>query len=179
MINLTTVKTRCLPPSVRSKLDLRGVARGPGRWQRPLGDVNAAMRDLDLSDEDIFQLVEQRALIGFNIAVELSGRSETRILTHSLEHFRQTQGRTALEMSWAEIFKLIFSGPPLCAASFLDQPDTLTGLALQQGLNCSRGHVATLACRYFEIIRPARRGRGHTPGFKTASVRHWLKGRIL
>ena len=179
MINRTAFKTRSLPPSVKSKLNSRGVACGPGRWQRPLGDVNAAMRDLDLSDEEIFQLVDQRALIGFNIAVESSGRSETRILTHSLEHFRQTQGRTVLEISWSEIFKLVFSGPTLSAAPFLGQPDTLTGLALQQGLNCSRGHVANLACRYFEIIRPARRGRGHTPGFKTASVKHWLKGRML
>jgi hypothetical protein len=179
MMNFTSSKTCCLPPSVQSKLNLRGVAEGSPRWRRPLGDVNTAMRDLDLSDEEILLLVQQRALIGFNIAVQPVGRSVTRILTHSLDHFRQTRGRTALEISWQEMFKMIFPGPQLSDASILDLPFTLTGLDLKQGLNCSRGHVENLARCYFEIVRPSRRGRGHTPVFKTGSVERWLKTRML
>ena len=163
-----------LPRFARSRLDLRVAGGRAGRWQRPLGDMNVAMRDLNLNDEQIFQLVEQRALIGFNIAVKSSGRSETRILTHSLEHFRQTRGRTALDISWEEIFRLIFPGTSLPGAQFV-----LTGLELQQGLNCCRGHVENLAGCHFEIVSKAQRGRGHTPSFKTASVESWLKGRRL
>ena len=184
MINLITTSARVLPPSVHSKMKLRGAEDLSGHWQRPLGDLNAAMRDLNLSDEEIRQLVDQRTLIGFNIAVEAGRRSVTRILTYSLEHFRQSHGRTALKMDWPEIFKLIFPPRQSSAASspgsrFFETPLTLTGLELKQGLNCSRGHIENLALRYFEVIRPASRGRGHTPGFKTVSVEQWLKGRML
>jgi hypothetical protein len=142
------------------------------------------MRDLNMGDEEIRQLIEQHMLIGFNIAVDASGRKVMRILTHSLEYFRQTNGRLALKMAWPEIFKLIFpgrpSGPvPFPAARFSGTPLTLTGLDLKQGLNCCRGHVENLAHLYFEVVRPARRGRGHTPDFKTTSVECWLKERRI
>jgi hypothetical protein len=184
MINTTINTTHQLPPSVQFKINLRGADDRPRCWQRPLGDLNTAMRDLDLSDEEIRKLVEQHMLIGFNIAVNQSGRSVTRILTYSLEHFRQTNGRLALEMKWSEIFKLIFPGRPSAstpfpAARFSGTPLRLTGLELKQGLNCCRGHVENLAYQYFEVVRPARRGRGHTPVFKTTSVERWLKRRML
>jgi hypothetical protein len=39
--------------------------------------------------------------------------------------------------------------------------------------------VENLAARHFEILRPARRGRGHTPGFSASSVERWLQSRRL
>ena len=163
-----------LPPAIRFKLDLRAAGgRGQG-GPRPLGDCNAAMRDLDLGDEEILQLLEQRALIGFNIAVNPAGRGEFRILTRSLEYFRQSAGRTAPDLGWSEIFQLIFP-----AAAQPLAPHSLTGLELKQALNCSRGHVENLASRHFEILRPAGRGRGNTPRFKADSVENWLKSRML
>ncbi len=169
MMNITAVKTCYLPPPAQSDLDLAGRVRRPTCRQRPLGDVNTAMRDLDLSDEEVLRLVEQRSLIGFNIAQEKPGRSVMRILTESIDHFRQTQGQAALKIPWAEVFDAIFPGAQY----------TLTGVELQQGLNCSRGHIQNLADRYFEIVRPGRAGRGHTPSFKTTDVERWLKGRML
>jgi hypothetical protein len=132
------------------------------------------MRDLDLCAEEILHLLEQRALIGFNIAVELTGRGEPRILTRSLEHFRQQEWRSSPALAWPEIFQLIFpaTAQPLA-------PYTFTGLDLKQGLNCSRGHVENLGLRHFEIVRPARKGRDGTPRFKAASVETWLKSRMF
>ena len=163
-----------LPRSIQSKLDLRTTGGRTGYAPRPLGDLNAAMRDLDLGGEEILHLLEQRALIGFNIAVELTGRGEPRILTHSLEHFRQREGRSSPGLAWPEILQLIF---PIAAQPLA--PYTLTGLDLKQGLNCSRGHVENLALRHFEIVRPARKGRDGTPRFKATSVENWLKSRML
>lgn len=164
----------CLPPSIRLKLALRTIGRRSPCAPRPLGDLNAAMRDLDLGGEEILQLLEQRTLIGFNIAVARGRRSEHRILTHSLEHFRHHEGRRFPELAWPEIFRLVF---PVAASPLA--PRTLTGLELKQGLNCSRAHVENLASRYFEIVRPARPGRGNTPSFKVATVEKWLKSRML
>ena len=169
MMNISAIKTCDVPSPAKSGLELSGRVSRPTYRQRPLGDVNTAMRDLDSSDEEVLRLVEQHSLIGFNIALEKSSRSVMRILTESIDHFRQTQGHTALGIPWEEVFDAIFPGAQY----------TVTGLDLQQGLNCSRGHVQNLADRYFDIIRPARAGRGHTPSFKTASVERWLKGRML
>lgn len=169
MMNVTASKTCNLSSPAQSGLDLPGRVKRPAYRQRPLGDVNTAMRDLDSSDEEVLRLVEQHSLIGFNIALEKPRRSVIRILTESIDHFRQTQGHTALGIPWVEIFDAIFPGAQY----------TLTGLELQQGLNCSRGHIQNLADRYFEVVRPGRAGRGHTPSFKTDGVERWLKTRML
>ena len=163
-----------LPPVIQGKLDLQAAGGRRTGGPRPLGDLNAAMRDLDLADEEILQLLEQRALVGFNIAVNPAGRGELRILTRSLEDFRQSRGRAVADFGWPGIFQLIFP-----AVALPLPPYTLTGLELRQALNCSRGHVENLASRHFEIVRPAGRGRGNTPRFKTASVENWLKNRML
>jgi hypothetical protein len=163
-----------LPPAIQGKLDLRAAGGRCAGGPRPLGDLNAAMRDLDLEDEGILLLIEHRALVGFNIAVNPAGRGELRILTRSLEDFRQNRGRAVADFRWPGIFQLIFPAMALPLP-----PYTLTGLELKQALNCSRGHVENLASRHFEIVRPAGRGRGNTPRFKTASVENWLKRRML
>src|SRR5271157_128759 len=75
--SIQTLRSR-LPSAIQIKLDLRVAGGGRcGGGPRPLGDCNAAMRDLDLGDEEILQLLEQRALIGFNIAVKPAGRRRT------------------------------------------------------------------------------------------------------
>lgn len=163
-----------LPRRIRFKLDLRCAGGRTFGAPRPLGDLNAAMRDLDLGGEDILVLLSQRRLIGFNIAVNPGGRVVMRILTRSLEHFRETGGQVYPDRQWAQIFPLIF---PAAAGPL--PPYLLTGLELRQALNCSRGHVEHLAARHFEILRPARKGRGHTPGFRASSVECWLQSRLL
>ena len=107
-MNVTASKTCNLSSPAQSGLDLPGRVKRPAYRQRPLGDVNTAMRDLDSSDEEVLRLVEQHSLIGFNIALEKPRRSVIRILTESIDHFRQTQGQAALKIPWAEVFDAIF-----------------------------------------------------------------------
>ncbi len=163
-----------LPRSIQFKLDLWSAGGRTTGTPRPLGALNAAMRDLDLGGDEILVLLSRRRLIGFNIAVEPCGRVELRVLTRSLEHFRETGGQAYPEQNWPPIFRRIFPAMtgPLPA-------HLLTGLELQQSLNCSRGHVQNLASRHFEILRPARKGRGHTPGFSARSVERWLQSRMF
>ena len=139
---------------------------------RPLGDVNSAMQKLDMSDEEIFTLVDQGFLTAFNISS--SDDSETRcvrILTKSVELFRESRGRKRLELTWPEIFKTIFGRA-------ITHP-AVTGLEVKRGLNCTRGHVENIAREFFKVINEAKPGRGNTPSFTTASVEAWLKGRQL
>jgi len=163
-----------LPARIQFKLDLWSAGRRTTGALRPMGDLNAARRDLNLEQEEIHFLLSQRRLIGFNIAVKAQGRAELRILTRSLEHFRETGGRANPEREWPQILRLIF---PAMAGPL--RPDLLTGLELQQALNCSRAHVENLAARHFEILRPAQKGRGHTPGFRASSVERWLQSRMF
>ncbi len=163
-----------LPRAIQFKLDVRMAGGRTVGTPRPLGDLNAAMRDLDLGRDEIFVLLSQRRLTGFNIAVEPDRRVELRILTRSLEHFRATGGQAHPERDWPSLFQHIF---PAMAGPL--PAHLLTGLELRQALNCSRGHVENLAARHFEILRPARHGRGHTPGFSAASVDRWLERRRL
>ena len=139
---------------------------------RPLGDVNAAMLKLDMSDEEIFTLVDQGFLIAFNISS--AAESETRcvrVLTKSIDLFLESRGKKRLEMPWPEIFKTTFGRSTTHPA--------LTGLEVKRGLNCTRGHVENVAGAFFKVINRAKPGRGNTPSFTTASVEAWLKGRQL
>jgi hypothetical protein len=138
---------------------------------RPLGDVNSAMLKLDMSDEEISTLVDQGFLIAFNISAADSERKCIRILTKSIDLFRETRGRKRLELEWPEIFKTIFGRTTTHLA--------LTGLEVKRGLNCTRGHVENVAREFFTVINEAGPGRGNTPSFTTASVETWLKGRML
>ncbi|HXE41389.1 MAG TPA: hypothetical protein VN516_00080, partial [Candidatus Baltobacteraceae bacterium] len=63
-----------LPRAIQTKMDLRDA-----RF-RPLGDVNAAMRDLDMSAPEVDALLDIQLLLGFNIAVDPDGRRELRVL---------------------------------------------------------------------------------------------------
>ena len=128
------------------------------------------MKTLDLSDEEVIQLVQNGDLCGFNIATEPDGRPRYRILSRSLEHFKESGGRQRLNLGWNAIWKLIFDRPAFNTA--------LTGPQLQRAFNCTRRHVNNLAPN-FTVIRQARSGRGNTATFTTASVEAWLKGRLL
>jgi hypothetical protein len=75
---------------------------------RPLGCVNAVMRDLDLDGESVVELVEEGNLIAFDISAKNSRCKDLRVLTRSVEHFRET-GKP-LVMEWPEIFRLLVPG---------------------------------------------------------------------
>jgi len=159
-----------LPRAIQLRLEVKT------QRARPLGDVNSAMRDLDLSAEEVFALVDSGLLVAFDIAAREdarpTGRRCLRILARSVEKFRESRGRKRLDLEWPEIFKTIFGRA-------ITHP-ALTGLEVKRGLNCTRQHVGALsASGGFKVINEAKPGRGNTPSFTTASVEGWLKSRLL
>jgi hypothetical protein len=177
---MTIIRSQSLlPRAIQFKLELRDRAGAPARWTRPLGDLNAAMRDLDMSDEEVVSLIgsttEHSRLIGFNIATDPKGRQELRVLTRSIEHFRESRAHAQLKLSWEEIFRLIF---PRVFHNGRRVKKFLTGLDVKAGLNCTQPHVTSLG-QYFTLVTEGGQGRGNTPVYATDSVETWLKGRQL
>ena len=66
------------------------------RRRRPLGDLNAAMRDLDLDAAGVQALLDEGKLIGFNISGRSGRRMAVRVLTQSVDHY----WRTGRALTW-------------------------------------------------------------------------------
>jgi hypothetical protein len=122
-----------------SSVQISARLRSP-RW-RPLADIDCVKWALDVSAEDIEQLIDLAYLVVFDIAVRTDGRGgiiaprrELRFLTRSIEHYRLTLGSRRLELSWTEMFGLIV--PPDKAS--------LTGIEVDSVLNCDPNHRLNL-----------------------------------
>lgn len=127
------------------------------RW-RPLADTDCVKWALDVSAEDIEQLIDLGMLVVFDIAVTLESRSplmchrrELRFLTRSIEHYRLTVGMRRLELTWPQIAQLIV---PL-------EKKSLTGVELDAVLNCDPNHRLNLI-RAGELELPDRMKRQKT-----------------
>jgi hypothetical protein len=142
-----------------AQLSLR--LRSP-RW-RPLADTDCVKWALDVTAEDIEQLIDLGYLIVFDISVTMESRSplmshrrELRFLTRSIEHYRLTLGMRRLELSWTQIAQLIL--PP--------GKKPLTGVEIDGALSCDANHRLNLI-RAGEL-EPPRTKRGATS---------WSRGR--
>lgn len=158
------VESPALPPSIQTKLDL-------GNTQfRPLGDVLTAMRDLDLTAAEVRALVELGYLAAFNIAVATDSKAELRILTRSIDHYRSLKKKRVFEMPWAQLFRLIVPhGKPV-----------VTGLEIQRGLNCDRGHVENLVlAECLKALQESKPGPGGSWTISRDSFEAFMKGRLL
>jgi hypothetical protein len=164
-----------LPFAVQTEMvhrDQRGQALN---WDLPLVGINGATKDLGrrFSQEMTIQLLQSGALRGFDIRCEEDGRPTYRVLSRSLEIFRESGGRKSLEIgpeNWPDIWRMVFGR---AAAN-----QTLKGTQVKLALNCTRQHVMNLA-PHFKLVEEGSQGRGNTPSFTTASVEAWLKGRML
>jgi hypothetical protein len=137
---------------------------------RPMGDLNAAMRDLDLDADRIRALLDEGKLIGFNISTNKSARICLRLLTKSVEHYRQTGGKKPLVLEWPQMFRLVLKHDKLW----------LRGLEIQRALNCDEGHVASLILAgYFVLMKKSHPGHGGSPIVTRGSFEAFLKGRLL
>lgn len=144
-----------------AELSLR--LRSP-RW-RPLGDMDCVKWALDVTAEDIEQLIDLGLLVVFDISVAMESRSplmshrrELRFLTRSIEHYRLTLGMRRLELSWPQIAQLIL--PP--------EKKALTGVEIDAVLSCDTNHRLNLI-RAGELEPP--RGRGKL------RLEPWSRGR--
>src|SRR4051812_23384744 len=122
-----------------SSLELSARLRSP-RW-RPMADVDCVKWALDVTTEDIEQLIDLGFLVVFDIAVHterkggiMSARRELRFLTRSIEHYRLTLGSRPFPLSLVEMFALI---APRDKVSF-------TGIEVDSVLNCDPNHRLNL-----------------------------------
>jgi hypothetical protein len=137
---------------------------------RPMGDLNAAMRDMDLDADKVRALLDEGKLIGFNISVNKSTRVCLRILTKSVEQYRQAGGKKPLVFEWPQIFRLVLTHDKLF----------VRGLEIQRALNCDETHVANLILAgYFVLVKKALSGHGGSPIVTRESFESFLKGRML
>lgn len=102
------------------------------RARRPMGDLNAAMRDLDADADQVLALLAEGKLVGFDISARRSRRATIRVLTESLDCYWKTGLR--LKLAWPEIFELIWPPQRMC----------LQGMDIQRCLNCDASHVSAI-----------------------------------
>jgi hypothetical protein len=140
----------------------------PLREPRPMADINAAMRDLDINDDAVLALLDKGALVGFNIAVSAGGRRVVRILTASVQN--HLNGGKPGSLSFDDVLRLVLPGELLF----------VRGMAIERCLNCCQTHVSNLIkAGAFDCTRPGRRGHGNSSIVTRASVVAWLKARVL
>jgi hypothetical protein len=168
---------------VLSPADLSLRLRSP-RW-RPLADTDCVKWALDVSAEDIEQLIDLGYLVVFDISLALESRSplmshrrELRFLTRSIEHYRLTLGMRRLDLVWPQIAQLIV--PP--------EKKSLTGVELDAVLSCDTNHRLNLirageleiAGRRGKYRANAwRRGRNCGPAITRESLEEFLRRRKL
>lgn len=147
-----------IPPN---QLPLR--LRSP-RW-RPLADTDCVKWALDVSAEDIEQLIDLGCLIVFDISVTMESRSplmshrrELRFLTRSIEHYRLTLGMRRLELTWLQITRLILPAGQ----------ETFAGAEVDALLSCDPNHRLNLI-RAGELEPPRGRSKYRAP--------RWSRGR--
>lgn len=142
------------------------------RW-RPLADTDGVKWALDISSEDVEGLIDLGNLVAFNIAVDgKTGRREFRFLTRSIEHYRATLGSRLLDLSWAQIFRLIVPH---------DKP-VILGTEIDAALNCDPDHRQNLIrADRLQIVQGTnwRPGRNGAPIIMRDSFERFLKGRQL
>jgi hypothetical protein len=164
-----------------AELSLR--LRSP-RW-RPLADTDCLKWALDVSAEDIEQLIDLGYLVVFDISVAMESRSplmshrrELRFLTRSIEHYRLTLGMRRMDLTWPQIAQLIL--PP--------DKKALAGVEIDSVLSCDPNHRLNLI-RAGELEPPRGRGkfreipwsRGRNCGAKVTreSLEEFLRRRKL
>lgn len=136
---------------------------------RPMGDVNSAMRDLDVDSDKVRALLDEGRLIGFNISAQKTDRPNLRILTKSIEHYIQNGWKKPLVLEWPEIFRLILPHDKL----FVRGPE------LQRSLNCSPQQMVNLVqAGCFVSVKKMHPGRGGSPIVTRGSFQNFLIGRL-
>lgn len=162
-----------LPPSIQAKLQLGDTEL------RPMGDVNTAMRDLNLDSDEVRLLVQMGYLVAFNIACDrrpatsLRARrrrkSELRVLTRSIEQYRMLKTKRICKLPWPQIFRLIVP----------HQKFVLKGTEVQCALNCDRGHVENLiATKHLVALEKTKPGPGGSCTICRTSLENFLKSRL-
>lgn len=149
-----------------------GHAGFPATEPRPLMSMSAVMTLLDLDEDGVMVLVQERTLPwAFDISQGRRLRREIRVLTESVFDLVHKRKRPLLddEAGWPRVASLIFQ----------DKATLVTG-ELARAINCSRWLVMLMIhAGYFKCVAPVRIRRGPygSPHIITASVVVWLRKR--
>ena len=154
-----------LPPAIQTQLGLRDP-----RF-RPLSDLKSVLRDLgefEMDADSVRGLIESGVLVAFNIATDLEGKAELRVLTSSIAFFRQHGGRKYHEPDWSTIWRaLVPHSKPI-----------VTGLEIRRALLCDRGHVENLILAgCLKSLQKSRPGPGGSWTVSRDSFERFMKER--
>jgi hypothetical protein len=152
--------------AIQRQMDLRDAR------YRPAADTNAAMRDLDLTADEVIALTESGDLVGWNIAVDPTGRRELRILSASVAHYHDTLGSRPQRFTFEQMLgRVLLHTKPVIAST-----------EVQRALNCDSGHVINLIeAGELAVVRGTDwgRGRGNVASITRASFVEFLRRRQL
>jgi hypothetical protein len=149
-------------------------ARPIGTEPRPLMPMSSVMWRLDLDEDDVLVLIDEKALLwAFDIAGPRAKRRAVRVLTESVEGLVYSRKRpyTDDELEWRSVAALVFPDKP-----------AITTSELARALNCGAWTAMLLIhARQFKLVpgNIPRRGPKGSAQIVTASVKAWLRKRRL
>lgn len=160
-----------LRPILPSAIQRQFADLGDPRF-RPLSDVKTVLRDLgefELDAVQVGELVECGVLVGFDISVTGSTCC-LRVLTTSIQHFRDTGGRKYHDLQWPQIFRQIVR----------HQKPVVTGLEIRRAILCDRGHVENLIhAGHLTPLKKSQPGPGGSWVVSRTSFETFLKARKI
>lgn len=147
------------------------------RYKRPVMTMSAAKGVLDVSEDEIIAMIEERlALIAFDIATPKAKLRELRILTASVaEHLRDNPDNDPCYHTTicpSEAVRLVLPKH--------DKP-FFTGTELQRALNCGSDHIIALVESKALKLVPGtsyQPGPGGSPCITRASFEAFLNSRL-
>ena len=148
------------------------------RYKRPLAAVETAKGLLDLTEDEIGNLVDDGQLVAFDIRMPEAERRELRILTASIAEF-QRDNPDRSECYVSQICPDVAIKTVLAAVKH-DKP-YLTGLEIKRLLNCGRQHVINLIEARALILLPGttyRPGPNGSPVVGRVTLTAWLTQRL-
>ncbi len=164
------------PPAASAVSGEAGLApvRPSGTEPRPLMPMSAVMWRLDLDEDDVLVLINERALLwAFDIAAPRAERRAVRVLTESVQDLVYSRKRpyTDDESEWQHVGSLIFPDKP-----------TIVTCELARSLNCGRAYTMNMVhAGEFKTVPGTvpRPGPNGSAQIVTASAKAWLRKRRM
>ena len=149
------------------------------RYRRPMMPVAAAKGILDVSEDDVVELIEvNQALWAWNVAAPGVGRRELRLLTQGVARYQELSGRgTTVNdrgFSWDQVQEFILG-------TGAAKP-WITGVEVQRAIACGSTHVISLVeSGSLELIPGTkyRRGPDGSPSIARDSFINFLRTRLV
>jgi len=147
-------------------------------FKRPLVSMSTAMAALNLEREGVNALIDDSALVAFNLSAEFNWKPLTRILAQSLENHQRACRNPALN-DFRNVLGIIFPMAPEPRAGIVAKLKVST---IAQRLNVRSDHIYELVKANWVKLVPGdkpRRGPAGSPDLDYVSLTEWLKKRLI